>query len=261
MANKAFRVLSSVFNYGKATVAELEEFANPVRVLAEARAKRPIRPRTSFIPLDEVGKWLDALDQYKAGVRPQEEVSRRADVWLLLHLLLMTGVRSNEARSLKWTDIDLERGTIKIRAEVAKNHREAVLPLNSWLRRELGERHCEGDDPYVFPAPRATGHIGNLRRPLEELRKRSGLRITPHDLRRTFATYLDSLGTPFGVIKQLLNHVSGSDITAQYVQNRGIDELRLYVNRVLDVTVRARAKGPNISPNLLSRSPELTQPR
>ena len=42
----------------------------------------------------------------------------------------------------------------------------------------------------------------------------------------SFATYLDLIGVPFGAIKQLLNHVSASDVTAQYIQKRGIEELR-----------------------------------
>jgi integrase len=232
MANKAVRVLSSVLNYGRAIHPSLEDWSNPVRVLAEARAKRPVRPRTTFIPIDQLGIWLNALDSYRNEVIPQERACRREDVWLLLHLLVMTGLRSNEARSLRWSDIDLDAGTVTIKPEVAKNHRKAVLPLNSWLVEQLGKRHND-TDTYVFQAPRVLGYIGNLRRPLEKLRERSGLTVTPHDLRRTYATYLDSVGAPFGVIKQLLNHVSGSDITAQYVQNRSVDDLGAYADRVL----------------------------
>jgi integrase len=144
----------------------------------------------------------------------------------------MTGLRSNEARSLKWSDVDLDAGTLTIRSEVAKNHRKAVLPLNAWLLEKLKTRHNEVDT-YVFHSQSACGYNGNLRRPLEEIRERSGLKVMPHDLRRTYATYLDSVGAPFGVIKQLLNPVSGSDITALYVQKRGIEELRQYAERVL----------------------------
>lgn len=232
MANKAIRVLSSIFNYGRAIQPFLEDWSNPVRVLAETRVKRQVKPRTSFIPLEQLGSWLDAIDAYRINVRPQEREYRREDVWLLLHLLLMTGLRSNEARSLKWTDVDVDCGTVTIRPEVAKNHRKAVLPLNTWLVEQLRKRHGERGC-YLFPASRNCGYIGNLRRPLEELRQRSGLTVTPHDLRRTYATYLDHVEAPFGAIKQLLNHVSGSDVTAQYVQRRSINELRQYAERVL----------------------------
>ena len=232
MANKAIRVLSGVLNYGRAIQPSLEDWANPVRVLAETRVKRQVKPRTSFIPLDQLGTWLEALDAYKMEVRPQEDAARRADVWLLLNLLLMTGLRSNEARSLRSSDVDLQAGTVTIRPEVAKNHRKAVLPLNSWLIDQVGNR-SPSSDGYVFQADCAAGYVDNLRRPLQEIHERSGLRVTPHDLRRTYATYLDAIGAPFGVIKQLLNHASGSDITAQYVQKRGVEDLRVYAERVL----------------------------
>jgi integrase len=231
MANKAIRVLSSIFNYGRAIEPCLEDWSNPVRVLAETRVKRQLKARTSFIPVDQLGKWLQALDEYRIGARPSERPSRREDVWLLLNLLLMTGLRSNEARSLRWTDVDLDSGTVTIRSGVAKNHCEVVLPLNTWLVNKLTNRSSENDG-YVFKAPSERGYVGNLRRPLAELHQRSGLRITLHDLRRTFATYLDIVGTPFGVIKQLLNHVSDSDITAQYVQRRSVEEIRRYAESV-----------------------------
>jgi integrase len=162
-ANRAMRVLSAFINYARAIDDGLEDFNNPVRVLAEARAKRPVRPRTSFIPIDQLGRWLNALDNYRTGVRPQEQDSRREDVWLLLHLLLMTGMRSNEARSLKWTDVDLETGTVTIRSDIAKNHREAVLPLRKLPRQvdsskpEFRRRAIARDSAPVagFPARRA----------------------------------------------------------------------------------------------------------
>ena len=144
-AHRPMRVLSALFNYGKAIRSELEDWGNrPVRVLAEARAKRPVKPRTSFIPLDQLGQWLGAVDDYRDAPRQLKyDAQRRQDVWLLLHLLLMMGLRSNEARSLKWTDLDLDAETVTIKEEVAKNHRRAVLPLNTWLSEELRKRNTE----------------------------------------------------------------------------------------------------------------------
>ena len=219
IANRSMRTLSSLFNYSRALFPELEDWANPVRVLADAKAKRPVRARTRHIPIDRLGQWLNALDTYKATPDPKEGTERRADVWLLLHLLLMTGMRSNEARSMQWSDIDLDRATFRIKEEVSKNHRGVVLPLNSWLVEQLRSR--QRADGYVFPNP-AEGYIRNFRRPLERIAKLSGITISPHDLRRTYATYLDAVGAPFGVIKQLLNHASSGDVTERYIQRRSL---------------------------------------
>jgi integrase len=140
MANKSMRVLSSILNYGKAIHGCLEEWSNPLIVLTETRCRRRVRPRTSFIPKEQLGTWLQALDAYRVETPPQQEAERREDVWLLLHLLLMTGLRNNEGRSLRWSDVDLEQGTITISEHVAKNHREATLPLNDWLVAQLKAR-------------------------------------------------------------------------------------------------------------------------
>lgn len=232
MANKAFRVLSAAINYGRAIYPSLESWSNPVTVLGETRAKVPLSPRTSHIPPDQLGQWLLALDQFKDQPTAEWGISRRRDIWLLLYLLLMTGLRSNEARSLRWRDLDLDAGELIVRKEVAKNRREARLPLNTWLVNELTSRP-QDPNRYVFEASCAEGYLSNLHWPLKELHAKSRLRITPHDLRRSFATYLDLVGAPFGATKQLLNHSSSSDVTARYIQRRSTSELRIHSETLL----------------------------
>ncbi|MFO1322789.1 MAG: tyrosine-type recombinase/integrase [Burkholderiales bacterium] len=230
MANRAMRTLSSAFNYGKATITSLENWSNPVMVLGETRSRRQLKPRTGHIPLATLPQWLNALNAYVEGARYHEERRRFEDIQLLLILILMTGLRSTEARSLEWTDVDTSKGTITIRGDVAKNGREALLPLNRWLADLLANRYSSSSK-YVFANPSGK-YIGNLNRPLKRIAELSGVRITLHDLRRTFATALDASGTPFGAIKQLLNHRSSSDVTERYIQHRSLDDVRLYSDRV-----------------------------
>ena len=140
MANKAMRVLSAALNYAKATHTGLDGWENPVRVLSESRMRIQSRPRTSHIPLAKLSDWLAALENYRTAELPQPDKDRREDVYLLLNLLLMTGLRSNEAQSLRWADISLENRTLDVTAERAKNGRAARLPLNSWLVEGLKQR-------------------------------------------------------------------------------------------------------------------------
>jgi len=246
MANKATRILSSLLNFGKATFPALENWANPVSVLSETRSRKPLKPRTGHIPINSLYSWLNAVDLYTESARSKEEKRRRHDISLLLNLLLMTGLRSNEARSLRWDDLDLEDGTLTICSAKAKNGKQVTLPLNKWLTGKLAKRkvQCVNDDrgEYVFPNP-TVGHIRNLRRPLQSVTKLSGIAVTPHDLRRTFATYLDAAGVPFGAIKQLLNHASGADVTARYIQARSVDSLRPYVELVANLVIQQHQNG------------------
>ena len=46
----------------------------------------------------------------------------------------------------------------------------------------------------------------------------------PHDLRRTCATRLAEMGVPDPVLKMILNHSLGSDITGVYNQYKYFDE-------------------------------------
>jgi integrase len=104
----------------------------------------------------------------------------------------------------------------------------------------LAIKQARAEGAYVFENNNVKGgYILNLRRPIERITKRSGVAFTPHDLRRSFATYLDTVGTPFGVIKQLLNHKAKADVTERYIQRRGLQELAKYSDEVLRLLVDA----------------------
>jgi integrase len=244
MANKAMRVLSATLNYSKAVYPELESWANPVRVLSETRSRIPLRPRTSHIKPKDLPNWLSALDAYRDDTTARQGSERQNDIWLFLNLILMTGLRSNEARSLMWCNIDLDHGVLTVPESIAKNRIEARLPLNSWLIAQLSNRgrSLQGR---VFPSSCNNGYLDNVRRALKRIEKLSGIPVMPHDLRRSFATYLDLLGVPFGAIKQLLNHVSASDVTSRYVQQRSAEELRSYSEKVCEFVKAALPRPAN----------------
>jgi len=52
------------------------------------------------------------------------------------------------------------------------------------------------------------------------------LHITPHDLRRTFAGVAEVAGIGSTIKKDLLNHLSGRDVTDDYTGQTDIDDLR-----------------------------------
>jgi integrase len=79
---------------------------------------------------------------------------------------MMTGLRSNEARSLQCTDIDIMNRTLTNRSEIAKNRREVSLPMNTWLTEQLAER-TNNRSPYIFANPAGANTQGLL--PLQRL--------------------------------------------------------------------------------------------
>ena len=243
MANKSMRVLSSVLNYGKAIEPSLEEWANPLRVLSEARARKQLKPRTGHIPPAKLADWFSALDTYANEARSDRDRERRSDIRSLFTLILMTGLRINEALTLRWSQIDFDKGTLRIEGDQAKNHQELTIPLNSWLVRELATRFKKSAGrSYGEAKSSRCFELKNLKRAYWRISELAGVEFTPHDLRRSFATYLDLTGAPFSAIKQLLNHVSSSDVTSRYIQKRSIDDLRGYAEAVRLLITKAQTQ-------------------
>ena len=70
------------------------------------------------------------------------------------------------------------------------------------------------------------------------IENRSGLHVTLHDLRRTFATVAERLDIPAYALKRLLNHKQGSDVTAGYIVT-DVERLREPMERVSDFMLKA----------------------
>jgi integrase len=78
-----------------------------------------------------------------------------------------------------------------------------------------GLRKLTGGGTWVFPSPVNDGAIHSDDKRLIALRKTSGVSFTPHDLRRTAASYMGSMGIGRFTIGRVLNHVETS-VTATY---------------------------------------------
>ena len=197
------RVLRALFNFaaanyevaGKALVLD-----NPVKRLSRTRAWFRVDRRETLIKPLQLRPWMDAVLGLDNGLARD-----------YLQLVLLTGLRRSEALGLQWEDVDLLGRTLTVRG--TKNHRDHTLPMSDYLAALLGVMPRHG--AYVFQGPR--GRLDNLRFALEEVARRSGVPFCIHDLRRTFATIADSLDIPGYAVKALLNHKSGSDVTAGYV--------------------------------------------
>jgi integrase len=149
--------------------------------------------------------------------------------------ILFTGLRSTDARTVRWSEVDLEAGTVHRPCPKGGKDRAFTLPLSrvalSLLRRRESENRVlftggAGDHGWVFPA-RLTGEKIGAVQVVRESRyvrgskgkKKEALVPSPHALRRTFATAAGEAGVDWLTIKLLLNHAKPSqDVTASYVQ-------------------------------------------
>ena len=149
--------------------------------------------------------------------------ARESGVFELYYLELATGLRRGELLGLKWEDVDLERGDLRVRRQVSRINGEVVeAPLktkNAYRTLPLAEdtvsvlreqRKKVGNSPWVFPSPDG-GPISpdSVLHMLHRVLKRAGLpKVRFHDMRHTFATLALQNGVDVKTVSGMLGHFS-----------------------------------------------------
>ena len=147
---------------------------------------------------------------------------------------LATGLRRGELLGLKWEDIDLDRGNLRVKRQIARIDGEIVeAPLktkNAYRTLPLAEDTVDvlqqqkkkvGSSPWVFPSPTG-GPISpdSVLHMLHRVLKRAGLpRVRFHDLRHTFATLALQNGVDIKTVSGMLGHFSAGFTLSTYVHS------------------------------------------
>ena len=132
------------------------------------------------------------VEQFQSFLRE----ARESGVFELYYLELATGLRRGELLGLKWEDIDLERGDLRVRRQISRINGEVVeAPLktkNAYRTLPLAEdtvsvlleqKKKVGSSPWVFPSPNG-GPISpdSVLHMLHRVLKRAGLpKVRFHD--------------------------------------------------------------------------------
>ncbi|HCR66529.1 tyrosine-type recombinase/integrase [Oceanicaulis sp. UBA2681] len=221
-ANKALALFRAIYNHAIRTTDGLPP--NP------AMAIDPFQERNSqpVLTWEALPEWLDLVDQL-------ENPTRRA-FW---RFVLYSGLRKRDACTVRWDEVFEDR----VHRPNPKGGRNKAfdLPLSSQLKAILAdarEAHTVfmPNSPFVFPAARSVdGHI-------ERTSEKTIPGVTPHVLRRTFATACVEAGLDPYTTKRLLNHTTArGDVTALYVKPSS-DFLLESMGRVSDYIDRKSGK-------------------
>jgi integrase len=90
------------------------------------------------------------------------------------------------------------------------------VPLSAPVLGLLDELHPLGKgSEWVFPGADGESHRVAIHKAHNRIRRRSSVSFVPHDLRRTAASHMTSMGISRLVVSKVLNHVE-SGITAVY---------------------------------------------
>lgn len=135
-----------------------------------------------------------------------EEVLTKAnsEEKLLISMLYGLGLRISELSELKLEDI--KEDWVQIHG---KGNKVRELPLLKELQK-LIKLHIGQMRPkkYLFEKGNAPMNAAQLRYKLTKLFKESGLKVTPHQLRHSFATHLLNNGARISDVSELLGHAT-----------------------------------------------------
>jgi integrase len=229
------KLAASSINKTIATLAAILERAAEYELIARNPAKGRMRrlakatpPRTFIDRADHIAALLEAASALDRDTRDGHGGSR-----VLLATLIFAGLRIGEALALEWADVDLIDGVIQIRqAKTLAGVRAVnIVPI---LHRELSayKRRQTAPDGLVFPG--RTGQqldASNVRqrvfgRAVQQANIALGRRglpplpagLSPHSMRRTFASLLFALGEAPSYVMSQMGHTTPAFTLALYAK-------------------------------------------
>jgi integrase len=186
--------------------------SKPIKVDMPSIAKKPLRVLSPI----ELKKVLSAC------------MTKRDKA--LVMLLVDSGLRRAEACSLNWGDIDIKSGLVRVQQGKGRKSRSVVVGVSTrrnLLRYRRQVSHNDEEPVLQTSTGKRLSHNG-LRSALLRIGERAGVHLTPHALRRTFATLSLRAGMNPLHLQGLLGH-SSLEMVRRYI--RMVDDDLLEAHR------------------------------
>jgi len=159
---------------------------------------------------EEQGRLLEAIPRVQSPM-----------LGTFIRLALLTGMRSDEMRTLQWSQCDLARRVVTVGRAKTSSGTGREIPMNdslhavlgahaSWYAARFGETRPAF---YVFPwgSPQPSDPdrpTTSFKHAWGTLREAAGVACRLHDLRHAFCTRLAEDGTPESTMLSLMGHMS-----------------------------------------------------
>ncbi|MFZ2308515.1 MAG: integrase family protein [Rhodoferax sp.] len=207
-SNQHFKYLQAAYNYAISKYQlSRSGFFNPVGILKTARRWSRINRRSGFLDTNKpyFVTWWQACETLEPSV-----------VGDYILFSLITGSRSIESATLRWTDVDLKKDSMVFRN--TKNGQDYTFPIAPLARIILQRRLKEKINDFVFGyADSAKGHVVcPPQYHIKLVRAECGEHWAMHDLRRTFTTAMTLLNVHAFTISHLMKHSMNSSMTLSY---------------------------------------------
>ncbi len=182
-------------------------------------------------------------------------------------LLILTAQRRDEVAAVPWTELDLPKREWIIPGARTKNGKEHLVHLSplvvstleelgaNWEGLVLTTRSIEREDGTLNETPISGFSKAKLQLDAQIKKLNQGKDIAPwriHDLRRTAATGMGSLGVQPHIVERILNHISGvnAGIVGIYQRFEYVNErreaLRLWSEHIQELTKKDSDKPYNV---------------
>ncbi len=188
---------------------------------------QPIVQRERYLTQAEARRLGDALAEWEARGEALNAIR-------IIRLLSLTGARRGEILELRWSEIDFERGFLRLDATKSG---KSIRPISGAAQKLLAEAPRE-HSIWVFPDAKGNGPYQGLPKIWNKVREEADLEdFRMHDLRHSFASFGAANGLSLPVIGALLGHKNVST-TQRYAHLTDI-AARQAADEVADIVAAA----------------------
>ena len=235
--NKTLKVLAQVLD-------DAVEFGYVESNTARGKKRRlkAAKPRRTFLELHQVQALLAAAGTHRA----------------LLATMILAGLRISELTGLRWRDVDLAGGKLRI-ADSKTDAGERTIDISPDLLDDLKAHKADatfaGGDDFVFATSRGTrrNRSNVTRQILQPAIDRADVElaragrpaldgITNHSLRRTFASLLYEAGASPAYVMSQMGHEDADLALEIYAK---VVERKRHVGEAMDALIRGADRAPS----------------
>ena len=189
-ATRTVGLLGAIFTFAQRQGLRAD---NPVRGVARFKDRQSQR----YLKADELGRLANALSA-------AERAGANVHGVTVIRLLAFTGARKSEIEGLRWSEVDLDHGCLRL-ADSKIGFR--IVPLGPPALACLQAIQRDEDSPHVFPSQGGEAHYIGTPRIWKRVREAAGLTgVRLHDLRHTYASFGVASGLSLPLIAAILGH-------------------------------------------------------
>ena len=225
-------ILTPMWNEKRETAGRVKQRIGTIMdwaIAQELRTDNPVTAVSAALPKNGVKVQHHAALPWKdlpAALGKVRDSSARLSSRLAFEFLMLTALRSGEARGARWEDFDLDSAMLTIPAERMKTGREHRVPLSKQAVACVVAASGELFDGRGLIFPGSTGkQLSDMA--LTMILRRMDIPATVHGMRSTFRDWAaENSDVPREIAEHALAHVEGSAAELAYRRTDYLDKRR-----------------------------------